>query len=349
MKTEKTIISVQQTILTAVLAYGVALSLCSQLNKAGVPAPAWIFHLYGAVMILSKIISRVLYQKAGNLCENKPLITAHSIFSRISIAMTAIWVGLVFPGEASFIISKMFYNNGEDGQLKFVLIATIIIGVICFCLYQFVISKMLGQIKTLKKFMRVLKNPELCTEESDLLFEKYSEEFPTESMKEYSKLLRCSLYEKSNRPELALQLHETVSPSALDSSVMPVSFFYCDRLYYYLINGKVDEASRFFSSYYNELNQLYREKHHPAVLHTFAMFYRSTGDIATARKFINEALEKKLPEKSMVFAVTAENAACCLAEGNLGAASEAIRQARTLAEFPNEKALLSRLEQTVGI
>lgn len=345
MKTAETATSIRN-IVTAILGYGVALLLYFQLKNAGILIPAWIFHLLGITLVLSVTVSRIAYQNTDSM-SGKPIFIIQRISTRIITIMTSIWVGLIFPAEASYIISGMFCRSGSDGQRRFILISTIIIGIIGFCIYNFGISKILGQQKTLKKFMHILKTPELCTEESFPVAEKYIEEFPTSSMQEYSKLLLCALYEKANRPELALQMHLTVSPSAL-GSMMPLDFFHCDRLYYYLINGKIDEAKQFFNSYYNELYQLYREKQHPGVLHTFAMFYRSVGEIDIARKILNEALQKKLPEKSMIFAVTAENALCCIAEGNIRSAAEALEHARTLAEFPNEKTMLTKLEEAVS-
>lgn len=326
--------------------YCLAIVLYFELKYIGVNIPMWIFHVYGIINLIAFPTSAVILKKAP-MDKVKRYMPIANVCTFISTVTSGIAFILLIPTEFCFIIALLLF--GKTSLLFYIVFiaGTIILSAIFALYYILQVLKARRQVHKqqgdLDKLMNILKTPELCNEESIRFAEEFHEKQLATAAYERMKCSLCLLYEKSDRPDRALEISLTIKPEFF-GAYMPIDSYHCDLINCYLINGKVSEANEVFQENLDELNQLYAVAT-PGQLHTFAMFYRMTGDIPAARKTLDRIFQNDITEKPILFAVHTENAFCCLAEDNINGAEEAFSQARTLAEFPNEKALLSKLEQ----
>lgn len=333
-------------IIPLAFAYLVALAVYFQFEKAGFPLPMWCFHLYGIITVVFGTTGNLLGDQLVIGSKNQLIFTAHHIASKISHFMITIWAAVIFPAEVSYIISPIFVRRNSEGYLKFLLILTAILGVICFSLYFFGISKILKQKKISDEMLKIMKSPELCCEESFEHMEMLQKKFTHPAMQEWSKIILCGLYEHSGRQDLALETYLSVKPEKI-GTIWPMSFYRCDLIYHYLAAGRTNEATAVLNQYSDEMETLYREAR-PPQLHTFALYFRKTGDIPAARRVLNELSQKKIEEPTTEFCYYIENGFVSLMENNLSGAREAYEKAYPLARFPNQKKELSELEEAIS-
>lgn len=325
----------------AILAYLTALYLNYQLNSIGIHIPAWIFHVFGILIVAGYLVASILLH-AVPIHKRQKVVPAANVFSGIALAMTAVALTLVVPADVGLILTKHLLGKEPTTAFFIVFILlTVLLGATLGGLFFYNTIKVFMKKDPMSKLLNIVNTPELCTEESFPEAESYLNKI---SSMEENKLAICALYERAKRPDIALDFYKTINPERFHSNI-PISSYLCDLLYYYLIGANAETATRFFQANYAELSGLYAAAS-PGQLHTFAMFYRMTGDIPTARKILNEMQAKTIPEP-FLFCFSTENAYVCLAEGNIAGASEALEQARSLAKFPNEKAAAAALEEAI--